>query len=156
MYNDHPRDPKFVAVVERWSLFRGSFTLWKLKLGPQNSGHCRQVVAIRRWLLTQVWLYFMIICRSSIQGLLMLSDVPNCFNDIITWLEDERRETVLLVAAESTYICGVMWRVERSFGRLSLPPVISVTSSSSWWSAKSWVNENNKKPNKGLVSSVKS
>ncbi len=23
MYNDHPRDPKFVAVVDKWSLFRG-------------------------------------------------------------------------------------------------------------------------------------
>jgi hypothetical protein len=27
VYNDHPWDPKFVAVVDRWSLFRGSFTL---------------------------------------------------------------------------------------------------------------------------------
>ncbi len=27
VYNDHPRDPKFVAVVDRWSLFRGSVTL---------------------------------------------------------------------------------------------------------------------------------
>jgi len=34
VYNDHPWDPKFVAVVDRWSLFRGSFMLWKLKLGP--------------------------------------------------------------------------------------------------------------------------
>ena len=27
VYNDHPRDPEFVAVVERWSLFNGSFIL---------------------------------------------------------------------------------------------------------------------------------
>jgi hypothetical protein len=27
MYNDHPRDPKYVAVVDRWSLFRGIFML---------------------------------------------------------------------------------------------------------------------------------
>ncbi len=27
VYNDHPRDPKFVAVVERWSLYRGSLIL---------------------------------------------------------------------------------------------------------------------------------
>jgi hypothetical protein len=27
VYNDHPRDPKLVAVVDRWSLFRGSFML---------------------------------------------------------------------------------------------------------------------------------
>jgi hypothetical protein len=24
-YNDHPRDPKIVADVDRWSLFRGFF-----------------------------------------------------------------------------------------------------------------------------------
>ena len=36
MYNDHPRNPKYVAVVDRWSLFRGSW--------PQNGGRCRQVV----------------------------------------------------------------------------------------------------------------
>ncbi len=58
MYNDHPRDPKLVAVVDRWSLFRGSFILWKLKSGPRNSGRCRQAVVIRRWSLTQVWLYY--------------------------------------------------------------------------------------------------
>ena len=23
MYNDHPRDPKIAAVIDRWSLFRG-------------------------------------------------------------------------------------------------------------------------------------
>ncbi len=27
VYNDHPRDPNFVAVVDRWSLFRGRFML---------------------------------------------------------------------------------------------------------------------------------
>ena len=27
VYNDHPRDPKVVTVVDRWSLFRGSFML---------------------------------------------------------------------------------------------------------------------------------
>ncbi len=27
VYNDHPRDPKIVTVVDRWSLFRGSFVL---------------------------------------------------------------------------------------------------------------------------------
>ncbi len=25
--NDHPRDPKFVAVVDKWSLFRGTSLL---------------------------------------------------------------------------------------------------------------------------------
>jgi len=51
--NDHPRDPKFVAVivVQRW------LYLWKSILGPQNSDRCWQVVVIRRWSLTQVWLY---------------------------------------------------------------------------------------------------
>jgi hypothetical protein len=27
VYNDHPRDPKLVAAVDRWLLFRGSFML---------------------------------------------------------------------------------------------------------------------------------
>ncbi len=27
VYNDNPRDPKFVAVVDRWSLLRGYFML---------------------------------------------------------------------------------------------------------------------------------
>ena len=44
VYNDHPRDPEFVAVVDRWPLFRGSFMLCKLKLGLQNAVRCRQVV----------------------------------------------------------------------------------------------------------------
>ncbi len=57
VYNDHPRDHKFVAVVDRWSLFRGSSMLQRFKLGLQNGGCCRQVVAIRRWSLAQVWLY---------------------------------------------------------------------------------------------------
>jgi len=48
VYNDHPRDQKFLAVVDRWSLFRASRILWKLKLGPQNIGRCKQVVVIRR------------------------------------------------------------------------------------------------------------
>ncbi len=26
-YNDHPRNPKIVTVVDRWSLFRGSFVI---------------------------------------------------------------------------------------------------------------------------------
>ena len=55
MYNDHPWDPKIVAAVDRWSLFRG---LIKFNLGLQNGGRYRQEVVIRRWLLAQVWLYF--------------------------------------------------------------------------------------------------
>ncbi len=27
VYNNHPWDPKFVAVVDWWSLFRGSFMI---------------------------------------------------------------------------------------------------------------------------------
>ena len=44
MYNDHPRDPKIVAVVDRWSLFRGSFMLYTLILGPKNRDRYLQVV----------------------------------------------------------------------------------------------------------------
>lgn len=46
------------------------------------------------------------------------------------WLEADTLDWVLLVAVESTQICGVMWRVSScDFG--SAPPVSSVTSSSS-------------------------
>ena len=63
VYNDHPWDRQFVAVVGRWWLLRGSFGTpkwWSLlggirslrfdctlklvyndhPLGPKNSGHC--------------------------------------------------------------------------------------------------------------------
>ncbi len=46
--NDHSRDPKFVVVVDSWSLFRGRFILYRPKLGLKNGGRCRQVVATRR------------------------------------------------------------------------------------------------------------
>jgi hypothetical protein len=36
VYNDHPWDPKIVAIVDRWSLFRGSLynktSTWDLKI----------------------------------------------------------------------------------------------------------------------------
>ena len=41
VYNYHPRDPKFVAVVDRLLFFRGSFMLYKGKMGLQNGGRCR-------------------------------------------------------------------------------------------------------------------
>ncbi len=48
VYNDHPWDPKIVAVVDKWSLFRGhscnKAPNWDLKM----------VVAIRRRSLAQV------------------------------------------------------------------------------------------------------
>ncbi len=37
VYNSHPRDSKFLAVVDTWSFFIGT-------LGLQNCGRCRQVV----------------------------------------------------------------------------------------------------------------
>ncbi len=45
VYNDHPWDPKIVAVVDGWSLFIG--TKWP----PQNGCRYMQVVAIHRWSL---------------------------------------------------------------------------------------------------------
>ena len=56
VHSNHPRDPKLVTVVDKWSLFRGSFMLQKEKMGPKKGGRCWQVVVIRRWLLAQVWL----------------------------------------------------------------------------------------------------
>ncbi len=46
VYNDHPRDHKFVAVVDRWPLFRGRFMLSIPRMGLQNGGRCKIVVAI--------------------------------------------------------------------------------------------------------------
>jgi hypothetical protein len=40
VYNDHHRDPKFETVIDKWSLFRGSF----IKIERQNFGRCRKVV----------------------------------------------------------------------------------------------------------------
>jgi len=55
VYNDHPRDPKIVAIVDRWSL-SGDYLCykrsnWDLKIVAIVD---RQVVAIRRWSLAQV------------------------------------------------------------------------------------------------------
>jgi hypothetical protein len=42
VYNDHPRDPKIVAVVDRWSLFRGQLLNkspnWNLKIVVVSKG----------------------------------------------------------------------------------------------------------------------
>ena len=47
--------PETVAFVDRWSFFIGSLMLQKVKMGLQNGGgHCRQVVASRRWPSAQV------------------------------------------------------------------------------------------------------
>ena len=54
VYNDHPRDPKNRSVIDRWSLFRGTFTQETWKTGPRISGPCWQVGAIPRWSLALV------------------------------------------------------------------------------------------------------
>jgi hypothetical protein len=46
VFNDHPLDPKCVAVVDRWSLFRGRFMLERPKY--------ELVVAVGRWSLPPV------------------------------------------------------------------------------------------------------
>jgi len=60
VYNDHPRDPKKVTVLDRWSLFSGHLC-YIVVIYVIDSGRCWQVVAIRRWSLTQVWLYFQLV-----------------------------------------------------------------------------------------------
>ena len=54
VYNDHPQHPKIVAFVDGWSLFGGRLCYKRSYSGPQNSGRCRQVVAIQKWSLVQV------------------------------------------------------------------------------------------------------
>jgi hypothetical protein len=44
VYNDHPWDPKIVAVVDRWSLFNGQLCYKTFEWG------LRIVVVIDRWL----------------------------------------------------------------------------------------------------------
>ena len=51
VYNDHRRDPKFVVVVDRCSLSRGSLCYKKWKRDPT------MVVGVDKWSLAQVWLY---------------------------------------------------------------------------------------------------
>ncbi len=53
VHNDHPCFPKKVAIVDRWSLLGGHLDIKGL-IRLQNSGRCRQVVAIWRWSLAQV------------------------------------------------------------------------------------------------------
>ena len=55
VYNDHHWDPKIVAVVDRWSLFRDHLCNKSSEWGLINGGgRYRQVVAIRRWSLVLV------------------------------------------------------------------------------------------------------
>jgi len=65
VYNDHPWDPKIVAVVDSWSLFRGHLCckslIWDLKMevvidmwSLLGGGRYWEVVAIGRWSLAQV------------------------------------------------------------------------------------------------------
>ncbi len=61
VYKDHPRDPKFAAVVDSWPIVVQRYLYFiktRLKLRLQNGGRCRQVVIIRKWSLAQVRLYF--------------------------------------------------------------------------------------------------
>ncbi len=44
VYNDHSRDPEFMAVVDRWSLFKGNFML-------QNQNFDSKMVVIESWSL---------------------------------------------------------------------------------------------------------
>jgi len=54
VYNDHPRDPEFVVVVDRWSQSRDGFMLYNPKLGLKYGGRYSEVIVIQRWSLAQV------------------------------------------------------------------------------------------------------
>ncbi len=43
VYNDHPKDPKVMAVVDRCSSFSDRLMLQRTKLGLQNNGRCKQM-----------------------------------------------------------------------------------------------------------------
>ncbi len=78
VYNNHPWDPKIVAVVDRWSLFRGQLC------NKSFSRDQKMVVVIDRWSLfvggrylrfdctfkfvsMSVLLYFVTLCKESVQ-----------------------------------------------------------------------------------------
>ncbi len=77
VYKDHPWNPKIVAVVDWWSLFKGHLcsksSKWDLKMGRYW-----QVVAIRMWLLAQVWLYFISFCY-TIYSTSQKDKIMQCF-----------------------------------------------------------------------------
>ena len=65
VYNDHPRDPKIVSVVDRWSLFRGHLCNKNSKWNTKMMGRFWQVgvrylkvAVVDRWSFTPVWLYY--------------------------------------------------------------------------------------------------
>jgi hypothetical protein len=53
MYNDLLMESKIVGVVDRRSLLRGIYNISGL-ITSQNSCRCGKVVAIRRWLMSQL------------------------------------------------------------------------------------------------------
>ena len=84
-----------MAVVYRWSLLRGSFSLYTLKSGAKNNGRCRQVVA--RYLDTVV--------RS---GLTVIS-IPNfpritVKQILLFWKKKQSWNSLFIAGAE---ICGL-------------------------------------------------
>ncbi len=59
MYHDHPWDPKIVAVVDRWSLFRGSFVLLMMQTEIALSTTEAEYIALSqamREVLPIIWL----------------------------------------------------------------------------------------------------
>ncbi len=46
VYNDHPRDPKFMAVVDRWSLYSEVGLCYEV-----SNWDFKMVVAVGRWSL---------------------------------------------------------------------------------------------------------
>ncbi len=63
MYNSYPWDPEKVAVFRGWPLFRGcSKILGKVIVGQGiRAGRCWKVAVVHRWLLAQVWLYYLLL-----------------------------------------------------------------------------------------------
>jgi len=52
--NCYPWDPKIIAVIDSWSLFRGTIMVYKFNMRLQNGDRYRQVVSIQMRLLAQV------------------------------------------------------------------------------------------------------
>ncbi len=86
-YNDHPRGPEFVTVVDRWSCSEVTLCYKNLILELQNGGRYRQVVVSSGLTISVVfwvtWLYNFL-CFSLNDKIVFFSSLQ--FHSTKTWL----------------------------------------------------------------------
>ena len=94
-----------MAVVWQVVVIQRSSILLKFKKGPQNGGHCKQVVAIRMWSLTQVWLLTQLLLdHATISNLVFYAKNRFCIRDLLLLVEGVPRAATRLLAADQALI----------------------------------------------------